>query len=147
MVKQEKIKKILFCILVIFQYTSCSVFSQNSIPYGIRGSISVCEVEGKSEIYVTGEFDNIDKKEVSSFTVVFMVFNSEGEISFQGKSNLVIKVSNSVLPGTKSDFQIPLTELLTGINTLSLGIDYLYVSRIDYFDGSIWADPFGFCLY
>lgn len=140
----RNIKKGFLCFLILFYLVSCSSFSQNKVPYEIKGYIE--NTDGKEPVLL-GEFINRENKRVSTFTVVFIVYDQNGELNIPGKSNLVIKLSNSVGGEERNSFSVPLKSLIKSYNTNDLNIDYLYVSRIEYSDGSVWTDPFGFYLY
>lgn len=117
------------------------------ILYTVDGKIS----EENNQFFFEGEFINHTELEVSAFTVVFSICDSDGEAVAGRTNNIVHKIEKKVLPFSQCDFSIPLneyfiddqiTQAVTG-KQKALNQEYLYVSQILYTDESMWLDPFG----
>ncbi|MBR1638349.1 MAG: hypothetical protein IJ688_03080 [Treponema sp.] len=92
-------------------------------------------------------FKNNGKKRVSEFNIVFYLFDEEGEPVSLFRSNLVLNVKTDISAGESEDFMLSLDSFFTYEPESDYYIDYVYISRIVYSDGSSWNDPFGLALY
>ena len=144
-----KIKKICKCILLMlcFAFLSCNLLGKNNAPYIIDGKM-VLEDSSKYEI---AGFDflfiNQNEKTVKNFTVVFYMFDEEGNPIGTGRNNVVLKVTSEVQGGKSIAGCINLDSYLNEIPSEPYEIEYLYVSQITYDDNSKWTDPFGLCVF
>ena len=119
-------------------------------PYAITGELTfdyspVYEICG-----INGSFCNNSEHPVSSFTIVFYVFDSDGNSPVKGRNNIVIKIQEEVPAFCDYDFCLALDKYLAvsqeyeeNPDSPLYEIEYLYVSRIEYEDGSEWSDSFG----
>ncbi len=117
--------------------------AREKLPYAISGMVNENE-EGLSEQKTMElSFDNLSKKEISSFTTVMFVFDQEGNSVLKNKNSLVLKFEERVLPGENLTVSILLDSYVYDTEDEYYEIEYLYVSIIEYCDGSYWYDPFG----
>ncbi len=117
--------------------------AREKLPYAISGMVNENE-EGLSEQKkMELSFDNLSKKEISSFTTVMFVFDQEGNSVLKNKNSLVLKFEERVLPGENLTVSVLLDSYVYDTEDEYYEIEYLYVSIIEYCDGSYWYDPFG----
>lgn len=144
-----RIKEICKCILFIlgFGFFSCNLLGENKTPYIIDGKM-VLEDSSKYEI---AGFDfffmNQNEKSVKNFTVVFYMFDEDGNPIGTGRNNVVLKVTADVEGGESITGCICLDPYLNEIPSDPYEIEYLYISQITYDDNSKWTDPFGLCVF
>lgn len=141
-------KNLFIFILIIFSICGCNVFAKENVPYVINGQFT--KENNISEYDLAGVdifFFNKDKKTVKSFTVVFFLFDEDGEPINTTKNNLVYNVEQYVEFNDSVEFCLSLDEFLYFVPEESCFIDYLYVSNIVYEDGTVWSDPFGLCVF
>jgi hypothetical protein len=146
-----KIEKTLLAAAFVMTCFMSSVFARSKSPYSIRGDISNEPSSAVEKIKFEGVFSNKSSKEVDSFTIVFFVLDQDGNSPLRGRNNVVLKISEVVLPDSSFSFSRNLDDYLYMSDESSFYEDeveyeceYLYVSRIEYADGSEWSDPFGF---
>lgn len=142
-------KKKLGIIVLLFGITffnSCNTYAEEIIPYIIRGSIEmnseiaeVCSVE----LSITNRSD----KTIEELTVVFYLFDSQGEPVLMEKSNVVISIHEAIEPMENLKKEICLDPYFCYAKEDEYTLDYLYVSRIVYEDGTVWEDPFGMEIF
>lgn len=136
-----KFKIISFFICILF--SNCKLFANEKIPYLINGEM----VLDSSSKYEAAGFDfcfiNKSEKNIKSFTIVFYVFDEDGNPPLMGRNNIVITVNSIVLAKESLENCVSMDSFLYEIPEEPYEIDYLYVSRIVYEDDSVWTDPFG----
>ena len=137
-----KAKLILNSFLCFFVVTN---LLNAKAPYSIVGEM---EINQKTEeAFLEYTFCNDSKKVVKDFTIVFYVFDSDGDVPLKNKNNIVVRIQMEV--GVKEELsdKIKLNEYLSYIPEEPFFIDYLYVSSINYIEGTLWNDPFGFEVF
>lgn len=137
----------LFGILVCIFFSSCNLFAVEEIPYLIKGEMVV----DSSSKYEAAGFDfnfiNKSEKNIKSFTVVFYIFDEDGNPPALGRNNIVITINSEVLSQESYESCVSLDSFLYEIPEEPYEVDYLYVSKIVYEDDSVWSDPFGLCAF
>ena len=137
-----KAKLILNSFLCFFVVTN---LLNAKAPYSIVGEM---EINQKTEeAFLEYTFCNDSKKVVKDFTIVFYVFDSDGDVPLKNKNNIVVRIQMEV--GVKEELsdKIKLNEYLSYIPEEPFFVDYLYVSSINYIEGTLWNDPFGFEVF
>ncbi len=137
-----KAKLILNSFLCFFVVTN---LLNAKAPYSIVGEM---EINQKTEeAFLEYTFCNDSKKIVKDFTIVFYVFDSDGDVPLKNKNNIVVRIQTEV--GVKEELsdKIKLNEYLSYIPEEPFFVDYLYVSSINYIEGTLWNDPFGFEVF
>lgn len=136
-------RNVFFAIAVLLCGSGCSMFGEVQKPYLVRGEM----VMEDSAIYeIAGlEFSFLNKsnKAVKSFTLVFYFFDEDGNAPAVGSNNVVLEIVGNVGCGRLEEDCISLDKFLYEIPEEPYVLDYMYVSRIVYEDGSEWTDPFG----
>jgi hypothetical protein len=131
--------------LAALSMTGCSTVCGEFCPYLIEGA--AFELGGNERDYdyacAKFSFHNGSDKDVSSFTVSFMLYDSEGNNPFVGSNNVVERVDGNVPSGASTAVLIPMDDYLTIVPDEPYKIDFMYVRKIEYADGSEWTDPFG----
>ena len=144
-------------ILILFVFCSMQIlgtkiYAFNFLPYSIKGDFEGSADENSSSYTFSGQFDNKSEKPVSSFTVVFYVFDQDGNCPLQKRNNVVCMINESIPSGSNFEFNINMDEYLHESSydydseedeEREYRTEYLYVSRICYEDGTEWSDPFG----
>ena len=125
------------CVFVSFLY------AKEKLPYAIYGLVNEDEETGSNQKILELSFYNLSKKEVSDFTAVMFVFDQEGNSVLKNKNSLVLKFEERVLPGENLTVSVLLDPYVYDAEDEYYEIEYLYVSIIEYCDGTFWYDPFG----
>lgn len=145
----KNFNKYLYLLFVmIWLLSSCSAYAKESAPYYINADFVM---ENNSSDYqmcgVDLYFLNKTKKKINEFTVVFYLFDEDGEPISEGKSNIVLNINREIDENQTFFDCISLDKYFNGKPDSKCLIDYLYVSRIVYEDGSLWNDPFGMICF
>ncbi|MCF0242881.1 MAG: hypothetical protein HUK25_09590 [Treponema sp.] len=135
-------RKLLIISVLVFIFSSCS-FSYDAAPYLIKGEMAIDYDTYGEESTFKFSFLNRSKKNVESFTVVFFLFDEDGNPPLMGKPNIVNKVISFIEAGEEFSSSFSLDSFFNVIPETPLLVDYLYVSAIEYEDGTVWKDPFG----
>lgn len=129
-------------------FSACSITPVETLPYLIAGDFVM---ESDSDDYsVCGldlQFINQTEKEVSEFSIVFFLFDRDGEPASECSGRIAFDVEKVVDAGDSIKKCISLDKYMYTIPEESLLVDYLYVSRIVYADGSVWNDPYGLMAF
>ena len=128
---------VMVCVFVSFLY------AKEKLPYAIYGLVNEDEETGSNQKILELSFYNLSKKEVSDFTAVMFVFDQEGNSVLKNKNSLVLKFEERVLPGENLTVSVLLDPYVYDAEDEYYEIEYLYVSIIEYCDGTFWYDPFG----
>lgn len=137
-----KAKLILNSFLCFFVVTN---LLNAKAPYSIVGEM---EIDQKTEeAFLEYTFCNDSKKVVKDFTIVFYVFDSDGDVPLKNKNNIVVRIQMEVGAKEEVSDKIKLNEYLSYIPEEPFFVDYLYVSSINYIEGTLWNDPFGFEVF
>ena len=144
---KTKFLKILCCFMVL-AFFGCSAFSLERSPYTINADFVMDE---ESSVYkicgVELSFSNLATEIVKEFEVVFFLFDSDGEPAYECPNRLSFSIEREIGPDEDFSVCLSLDSYMTFVPQSLLEIDYLYVSRITYADGSIWVDPYGFSAF
>jgi len=143
-------KKYLHVLLVFLSFVmiNCKSYSLNSIPYVLSGSFMM---EADSEDYSICGVDfylkNKSKREIKKINIIFYLFDSDGEPACECPNKINVEIEKSVPAESDWSFCMSLDGFMNTIPSDYLCIDYLYISRIDYEDGSVWEDPYGIVAF
>lgn len=145
-----KIKSISVAMFLVL-FLGALAYTQNKVPYSIRGDISNTLSSATQKTFFEGVFTNKASKQVESFTIVFFVFDQDGNSPLRGRNNVVIKIEETVPVGSSFSFSRGLDDFFYAPDDsefledeVEYECEYLYVSRILYSDDTEWSDPFGF---
>lgn len=134
---------IFICLLSVFQFCSCSTFVKNKIPYGVQGDLSTNDSNLYDFLGLNLCIKNNSEKTISKVTVVFYVFDENGEPPYGMQNHIVLTIGCQIKPNEILEDCFSLDKYVYSLESMELTIDYLYVSKIEYDDGSEWCDPFG----
>lgn len=134
-----------FVILVITVICSCASITGSNCPYVIDNphielgkKKNVCNFAGA---YFT--FCNTSEKTVKDFSVSFLVFDEDGESPMVGSNRIESEHTIKVESNQCVDVSVGLDKYFQTISESNYVIDYFYVKKINYMDGSFWSDMFG----
>lgn len=89
------------------------------------------------------EFFNDSSKTVKEFSVSFLLFDSDGKSPFIGSNQITSKIVTSLGPEQSDDFIVNLDPYLTVVPSEPYEMDFVFIKKIIYTDGSTWSDPMG----
>lgn len=142
MVKILSIGILSFCSVLI----SCESEQTSSPPYVI-GSLHCNLGERKNYYLIAGiEFDfwNISQKDVTEIETSGIVFDRDTETNPFVGTNIISSVFSGQIPAnTKHTLILPLDQYIYQVPLKPYIIDYFYIKKISYADGSIWTDYSG----
>ncbi len=146
--KQLMLLRTALLMTVISFFTNCKTYSLDSVPYVITGDFVM---EEKSSDYSICGIDfflmNKTEKEIRSFNVVLYLFDQDGEPAYECSSKISADIEKSISSGDSASFCMSLDKFMNSIPADSLIVDYLYLSKIEYQDGSVWEDPYGMVVF
>lgn len=135
-------KKMMFSFAFLFSILSCSQL-YTAVPYLISGEMRINE-EGKKEMSSFAfKFKNCSEKDVFSFTVSFFLFDEDGNPVMNGSPKISCIIREDILSGDTLDSSYSLDDFLNFIPENPYKVEYLYVSKIIYSDGTEWSDTLG----
>lgn len=130
---------------VLLIFSNCKMFSaENQIPYVISGDIDFDEDES---ILLHYKIYNNSEKSICSYTIVFYVYDEDGNPPVYCSSNFVINITSVVAPYSYIEDDVNLQSYFVETFDSTYNIDYLYVSNILYSDGTVFSDPLGLSVY
>ncbi len=135
---------LLFFSVLAASLTGCMHVS--SIPYAIsEPECKVGRVDGMHDfagIYFT--FYNNSEKRVKNVIFTCIVFDSDGEKSPLIGSNIIsAKFSQEITSYDVHDIVFSLDPYINIEPVEPYIIDFFYIKKIEYLDGSVWEDPYG----
>jgi hypothetical protein len=132
-----------YSVLIV---VSCKLTADSSPPYVITKPVSYCAERAGYYLYAGVEFTflNTASKTVSDVAVSFMVFDRETQRTpFIGSNIIKTSFSGAIAGGQAKDFIISLDPYVYVAPEEPYLIDFFYISRIKYDDGSAWEDRNG----
>lgn len=151
MYKVNALLNIIPVFTALFLFGCCSITNPESvekIPYMAEGRM---EMEENSADYEVAGLDfffmNKSDSDVTEMTLVFFLFDKDGEPVSGGKSNIVMTVKENVPANTSLRCSLCLDKYFSIVPDEVYTVDYFYISKIVYDDGSVWSDPFGMCAF
>ena len=128
--------------------SSCSIMPLESVPYLISGDFVM---ESDSDDYSVCGIDlmflNQSEKTVSELSVVFYLFDMDGEPARECSNRIAFDIERTIDAGDSLKRCLSLDKYMYILPEEYLQVDYLYVSRIVYSDGSVWEDPYGLVAF
>lgn len=141
----KKVPGLWFLFLLLF--CSCSLNAKTRTPYAVHGEI----VMEESRDYQIAGLDlyllNNSEKSIKNFTLVFFVYDSDGNPPEGMRSNLVIPIEAEILANSVFRTCINLDKYFSIIPDEPYQVDFVYLSKITYADGTEWEDPFGIACF
>jgi hypothetical protein len=125
---------------------SCKLAADSAPPYVITKPISYCTEKPGYYTFAGIEFVflNASTKTAVEIAASCMVFDPDSHKNPFIGSNMIRAVFKGAVPGgQKKDFIIPLDPYIYSAPDSPYLIDFFYISRIVYEDGSVWEDNNG----
>lgn len=142
--KSKKLMRNYFFFFLWFAFSGCKSFGGEIVPYIVNGNFVMESNISEYEICgVDLYFLNKSEKSVKSFTIVFFLFDNEGEPAATTKNNIVFKIDEDLDPMESINLCLNLDKYVNYVPEDGFFIDYLYISSIIYSDDSEWSDPLG----
>jgi hypothetical protein len=141
--------KKLLCLVSVCSFlalASCELTADSAPPYVISRPVSYCGEKTGYYSFAGIEFTflNTGGKTVSDVSVSCMVFDPETSGNpFIGSNIITASFNGSIPAGEKTGLIISLDRYLYAAPEKPYLVDFFYVSRIGYTDGSVWEDRNG----
>lgn len=113
---------------------------KTSAPYQLEGHIETEDTELPKLNYT---FTNHSPETIKSFNLIFFIFDEDGNPPNTGRNTFTLSICQEILPGETIEDFASLADYMYIFEENEFFIDYLYASRIEYKNGSVWTDPFG----
>lgn len=135
-------KKLIFVFFMLLNLSSCSQL-YTAVPYLISGEMKLNESDEKGITAFDFKIKNCGEKDIFSFTVTFLLFDEEGNPVLNGNPKISCIVREDVPSGEILKSSFSLDDFLNYIPEEAYKVEYLYVKKIIYSDGTEWTDPLG----
>ena len=113
-------------------------------PYRIKGEVSVgADAAFYEYAGIALTFYNASGRAVRKFFAVVFLSGSDEESSFTEGNCIVLEYDENIAPHAAVNAEFSLDDYISEMSDEAYRIDFLYVSKIEYDDGSVWEDPFG----
>ena len=147
-VRRKIYRILLFMMFLILFGTGCKTYSLEKIPYVMTGDFVMEESSADYSICGVDFFLlNKSEKEIKNLTIVFFLFDKDGEPAFECRSKISAQIEKNISAGEDCSFCMSLDNFMNSIPSEYLIVDYLYLSKIEYQDGSVWEDPYGLVAF
>ncbi len=147
-VRRKIYRILLFMMFLILFGTGCKTYSLEKIPYVMTGDFVMEESSADYSICGVDFFLlNKSEKEIKNLTIVFFLFDKDGEPAFECRSKISAQIERDISAGEDCSFCMSLDNFMNSIPSEYLIVDYLYLSKIEYQDGSVWEDPYGLVAF
>ncbi len=107
-------------------------------PYSIEARLSFEE-----QLYLDFDFTNYSDLTAKEITIVCFIYDEDGNSPLQGKSGLVVHEDCYAESGETFSGRAALEKYSDFNADVLYEVDFVYISRIVYDDGSEWTDPYG----
>ena len=137
-----------FCVFLILFFPGCKAFSLDSVPYVIAGEFEM--EEGSADYSICGVnfyLLNQHEKDISKINIVFFLFDQDGEPAWECRSKISAEITIDIEAGESRNFCMSLDQFMNSVPEDYLLVDYLYLAKIEYEDGSVWEDPYGLTAF
>lgn len=114
-------------------------FENDLPPYRISGELDYSDLQLNFKYW----FFNNNNKNIRCFTIVFYLFDEDGNPPEMIRNNVVLNENQFVEGYSNVSKRIPLNRFFEMLPDEEYTMDYLYVSKIEFTDGTVWSDPFG----
>ncbi|MGI5107371.1 hypothetical protein H0R94_10155 [Treponema socranskii] len=113
-------------------------------PYRIKGEVSVgADAAFYEYAGIALAFYNASGRAVRKFFAVVFLSGSDEESPFTEGNCIVLEYDENIAPYAVVNAEFSLDDYISEMPDEAYCIDFLYVSKIEYDDGSVWEDPFG----
>lgn len=123
---------------------SSVVSAKQTCPYAIKGKCSFAsETSSYRMLGYDFVFYNTSEKTVSDFTLVFYVYDENGESPLLLSNCIITNCPYSASPKSEVEGEVSLDKYVSALPEVPYNIENVYVSEIRYADGSVWSDNLG----
>lgn len=138
----------LFVLMFVLLVSGCKSNSFEPVPYVVAGEFVMDENSEEYSICgVNALVLNKSEKNICSMNMVFFLFDRDGEPAGECQSMLSFEIEKSILGNQKAAFCVGLDKYMNSVPEEVLQVDYIYLSKIVYEDGSVWEDPYGLAAF
>jgi hypothetical protein len=142
------LKSLVFLLMAPSLALSCDAFraADGPPPFTITMPVSVAGEKPGCYAFAGVEFTylNTSPKTVAGVSVSFMVFDAVTKKSpFIGSNIIKATFDGEIKSGGKKDFIISLDPYLYAAPAVPYLIDFFYISKVAFADGSVWEDSGG----
>ncbi|MDR0909112.1 MAG: hypothetical protein LBM77_05040 [Spirochaetaceae bacterium] len=140
-------KSILYSIVIVLFVLSFSACPMNETPPYVV-SVPQCLVGSKESYYqfagIEFEFLNASDKTISAIHISCRVYDAETERNpFIGSNQINVSFDENIEAGVKKKLIITLDPYIYNAPEEPYLIDFFYIAKIEYADGSKWEDAYG----
>ena len=137
-----------FFMVSVYFLCGCSAFSKEKIPYVVDAEIEMdCDAEEYDIAGLKLFFYNKEDKNIKEITVVFYIFDEDGEPVSIGRNNAVMCIQKEIAADSSVEIILSLDQYFSEFPDESYTVDFIYVSKILYEDSSVWMDPYGIAVF
>ncbi len=136
----------LLLLFPIFVVSLAGCMHMDAVPYAItEPECKIGKVENAHDfVGIHFTFFNNTEKKVNNFKFSFIVFDSSGEYSpLPGNNVISARYMQVIDSNAANDIIFSLDSYVHQIPTEPFIVDFFYISKIEYDDGSVWTDPYG----
>ena len=136
------------CMFILLSFSGCKAFSLDSVPYVISGEFEM--EDGTADYSICGVnfyLLNQHEKNISKINIVFFLFDQDGEPACECRSKISVEIKLDIEAGESAVFCMSLDQFMNSVPEYPLLVDYLYLAKIEYEDGSVWEDPYGLTAF
>ena len=113
-------------------------------PYRIKGEVSVgADAAFYEYAGIALIFYNASGRAIRKFFAVVFLSGSDEESPFTEGNCIVLEYDENIAPYAVVNAEFSLDDYISEMPDEAYCIDFLYVSKIEYDDGSVWEDPYG----
>ena len=88
-----------------------------------------------------------DEDQIKRINLVFYLFDKDGEPASECSNKISAVIEKEFFAGEGDSFCMSLDTFITFVPEDFLIIDYLYLAKIEYEDGTVWEDPYGLIAF
>lgn len=143
----KTILRLIFLLITLITF-SCKSYALDSVPYVMSGEF-VME-EGTSDYSICGVdlyLLNKSEKDIKRINVVFFLFDEDGEPAVECCNKISAVLEEEIFAGEDRSFCMSLDSFMNSVPEELLIVDYLYLAKIEYEDGTVWEDPYGLVAF
>lgn len=130
-------------ILFIMILVSEIAYSKNKLPYKVSYDLEYKDKNENQIVEIGINLTNKSSKSISAFTIVFYLFDYEGNSAIKEKNSIVLRFDEEINAHDSISINKDISQFITEDYETGLEVECLYVSIIEYEDGILWTDPFG----
>ncbi|WP_296323256.1 hypothetical protein [uncultured Treponema sp.] len=147
--KMKKKITLLFLAFFLISLISCETTESLSCPY-VLAKPHVELGENENMHYFAGMYFSLfndSDKTIDSFTISFLLYDSDGNNPFIGSNCIVSRCDCQLFPQRMENFIISLDSFISLVPEEPYITDFIYIREIRYSDGTSWKDPYGmYCV-